>query len=207
MCNRIETRPFYSFFDQTQWKQTKFSLASSLFSWKFNISVSKLKFSHASYYYYCRGRCDFFLLFYVSFSFPFLFFFSCVPFTTNQLLIFPLLCPRIGPPGAEQELQLHLGVLQQHAALMIGGATATPCPICHKVVFGGEALVEHMKNTHKDPNASGVASKCQRSDRLNNRVERWCSNFEISQKKKQPHLYLQIDNVPFSNSGDDVHQV
>lgn len=42
---------------------------------------------------------------------------------------------------------------------MIGGATATPCPICHKVVFGGEALVEHMKNTHKDPNASGVASK------------------------------------------------
>ncbi|CAH1643875.1 unnamed protein product [Spodoptera littoralis] len=57
-----------------------------------------------------------------------------------------------------KELQLHLGVLQQHAALMIGGATATPCPICHKVVFGGEALVEHMKNTHKDPNASGVAS-------------------------------------------------
>lgn len=63
------------------------------------------------------------------------------------------------PPTVEQELQLHLGVLQQHAALMIGGATATPCPICHKVVFGGEALVEHMKNTHKDPNASGVASK------------------------------------------------
>lgn len=59
----------------------------------------------------------------------------------------------------QQELQLHLGVLQQHAALMIGGAAATTCPICHKVVFGGEALVEHMKNTHKDPNASGVASK------------------------------------------------
>lgn len=66
------------------------------------------------------------------------------------------------PPPVEQELQLHLGVLQQHAALMIGGATATPCPICHKVVFGGEALVEHMKNTHKDPNASGVASKFHR---------------------------------------------
>lgn len=73
------------------------------------------------------------------------------------MLIFRL---SASPPGAEQELQLHLGVLQQHAALMIGGATATPCPICHKVVFGGEALVEHMKNTHKDPNASGVASKC-----------------------------------------------
>lgn len=69
-----------------------------------------------------------------------------------------MLCPHRHLP-VEQELQLHLGVLQQHAALMIGGATATPCPICHKVVFGGEALVEHMKNTHKDPNASGVASK------------------------------------------------
>lgn len=75
------------------------------------------------------------------------------------------MCPNLwtampaSPPPVEQELQLHLGVLQQHAALMIGGATATPCPICHKVVFGGEALVEHMKNTHKDPNASGVASK------------------------------------------------
>jgi hypothetical protein len=69
-----------------------------------------------------------------------------------------VLCPH-RHPTVEQELQLHLGVLQQHAALMIGGATATPCPICHKVVFGGEALVEHMKNTHKDPNASGVASK------------------------------------------------
>ncbi|XP_077296683.1 zinc finger protein datilografo [Arctopsyche grandis] len=57
-----------------------------------------------------------------------------------------------------KELQLHLGVLQQHAALMIGGPNATPCPICHKLVFGGEALMEHMKNTHKDPNASGVAS-------------------------------------------------
>lgn len=25
--------------------------------------------------------------------------------------------------------------------------------------LGGEALMEHMKHTHKDPNASGVASK------------------------------------------------
>jgi hypothetical protein len=58
----------------------------------------------------------------------------------------------------EQELQLHLGVLQQHAAL-IGGPNATSCPICHKLFLGGEALMEHMKHTHKDPNASGVASK------------------------------------------------
>lgn len=60
--------------------------------------------------------------------------------------------------GGKQELQLHLGVLQQHAAL-IGGPNATSCPICHKLFLGAEALMEHMKNTHKDPNASGVASK------------------------------------------------
>lgn len=53
---------------------------------------------------------------------------------------------------------MHLGVLQQHAAL-IGGPNATSCPICHKLFLGGEALMEHMKHTHKDPNASGVASK------------------------------------------------
>lgn len=75
-----------------------------------------------------------------------------------------ILCYAPIASSTAQELQLHLGVLQQHAALMIGGATATPCPICHKVVFGGEALVEHMKNTHKDPNASGVASKFAESD-------------------------------------------
>lgn len=49
-------------------------------------------------------------------------------------------------------------MLQQHAAL-IGGPNATSCPICHKLFLGGEALMEHMKHTHKDPNASGVASK------------------------------------------------
>lgn len=42
---------------------------------------------------------------------------------------------------------------------MIGGPNATSCPICHKLFLGGEALMEHMKHTHKDPNASGVASK------------------------------------------------
>ncbi|GAB0100300.1 zinc finger protein 358 isoform X1 [Sergentomyia squamirostris] len=57
-----------------------------------------------------------------------------------------------------KELQLHLGVLQQHAAL-IGGPNATSCPICHKLFLGGESLMEHMKHTHKDPNASGVATK------------------------------------------------
>ena len=49
-----------------------------------------------------------------------------------------------------QELQLHLGVLQQHAAL-IGGPNATSCPICHKLFLGADALMEHMKHSHKDP--------------------------------------------------------
>uniref|UniRef100_A0A1A9ZGG2 C2H2-type domain-containing protein n=1 Tax=Glossina pallidipes TaxID=7398 RepID=A0A1A9ZGG2_GLOPL len=48
-----------------------------------------------------------------------------------------------------KELQLHLGVLQQHAAL-IGGPNATSCPICHKLFLGTDALMEHMKHVHKE---------------------------------------------------------
>ncbi|XP_017031481.1 uncharacterized protein dati isoform X3 [Drosophila kikkawai] len=57
-----------------------------------------------------------------------------------------------------KELQLHLGVLQQHAAL-IGGPNATSCPVCHKLFLGTEALVDHMKLVHKDksPPPSGSA--------------------------------------------------
>lgn len=47
-----------------------------------------------------------------------------------------------------KELQLHLGVLQQHAAL-IGGPNATSCLICHKLFLGADALMEHMKHHHK----------------------------------------------------------
>ncbi|XP_076292401.1 zinc finger protein datilografo isoform X6 [Lasioglossum baleicum] len=53
------------------------------------------------------------------------------------------------------ELQQRV-VFQQHATL-IGGPNATSCPVCHKLFLSGEALMEHMKHTHKDPNASGVA--------------------------------------------------
>ncbi|XP_023036276.1 uncharacterized protein LOC6651637 isoform X3 [Drosophila willistoni] len=57
-----------------------------------------------------------------------------------------------------KELQLHLGVLQQHAAL-IGGPNATSCPVCHKLFLGTEALVDHMKHVHKEksPPPSGAA--------------------------------------------------
>lgn len=44
-----------------------------------------------------------------------------------------------------------MDVLQQHAA-MIGGAATTSCPICHKLIIGTDALIEHMKYNHKDPN-------------------------------------------------------
>lgn len=57
-----------------------------------------------------------------------------------------------------QEAELRVDVLQHHAAL-IGGPNATSCPICHKLFLGSEALMEHMKNIHKDTNASGVPSK------------------------------------------------
>lgn len=58
-----------------------------------------------------------------------------------------------------QELQLHLGVLQQHAAL-IGGPNATSCPICHKLFLGADALMEHMKHAHKETNSSS-GSNCE----------------------------------------------
>ncbi|XP_046811988.1 zinc finger protein 558, partial [Lucilia cuprina] len=48
-----------------------------------------------------------------------------------------------------KELQLHLGVLQQHAAF-IGGPNATSCLKCHKFFLGAGALMEHMKHVHNE---------------------------------------------------------
>lgn len=44
----------------------------------------------------------------------------------------------------------------QHTAL-VGGPNAVNCPQCQKLFMNGEQLMEHMKFTHRDPNASGVA--------------------------------------------------
>ncbi|BES87628.1 Zinc finger, C2H2 type [Nesidiocoris tenuis] len=52
-----------------------------------------------------------------------------------------------------QEAELRVDVLQQHAAL-IGGPNTTSCPVCHKIFLGTEALMDHMKHSHKDPNNS-----------------------------------------------------
>nr|XP_024219072.1 uncharacterized protein LOC106686452 [Halyomorpha halys] len=52
-----------------------------------------------------------------------------------------------------QEAELRVDVLQQHAAL-IGGPNTTSCPVCHKIFLGTEALMDHMKHAHKDPNTT-----------------------------------------------------
>lgn len=65
----------------------------------------------------------------------------------------------------EQELQLHLGVLQQHAAFM-SGPSASTCPICHKLFLNVETLLEHMKFVHKDiaPNLNSSSSQNLNND-------------------------------------------
>lgn len=62
--------------------------------------------------------------------------------------------------ASESSLRTHRS--KQHAAL-IGGANSQSCPVCHKICLNGEALMEHMRSTHKDPNASGTPSKRKRA--------------------------------------------
>ncbi|KAH8269770.1 hypothetical protein KR018_001479 [Drosophila ironensis] len=67
-----------------------------------------------------------------------------------------------------KELQLHLGVLQQHAAL-IGGPNATSCPVCHKLFLGTEALVDHMKHVHKEKSPPPIGSAISQFNEINQR--------------------------------------
>ncbi|XP_017869019.1 PREDICTED: zinc finger protein 629 [Drosophila arizonae] len=64
-----------------------------------------------------------------------------------------------------KELQLHLGVLQQHAAL-IGGPNATSCPVCHKLFLGTEALMDHMKHVHKEKTSPPIEPPTQFGDAI-----------------------------------------
>nr|XP_029710763.1 zinc finger protein 358-like isoform X3 [Aedes albopictus] len=48
-----------------------------------------------------------------------------------------------------KELQLHLGVLQQHAAL-ISNSNSVTCNVCSKIFLGVDALNEHIKYSHKE---------------------------------------------------------
>ncbi|XP_076306542.1 uncharacterized protein LOC143223043 isoform X6 [Tachypleus tridentatus] len=58
--------------------------------------------------------------------------------------------------ASESSLRTHRS--KQHASLL-GGSTSQSCPVCHKICMNGEALMEHMRITHKDPNASGTPNK------------------------------------------------
>ncbi|EDS27703.1 conserved hypothetical protein [Culex quinquefasciatus] len=44
---------------------------------------------------------------------------------------------------------LHLGVLQQHAAL-ISNSNSVTCNVCSKIFLGVDALNEHIKYSHKE---------------------------------------------------------
>ncbi|XP_071043775.1 zinc finger protein rotund isoform X5 [Parasteatoda tepidariorum] len=55
--------------------------------------------------------------------------------------------------ASESSLRTHRS--KQHAAL-IGGANSQSCPVCHKICLNAEALMDHMRTAHKDPNASGT---------------------------------------------------
>ncbi|XP_055714630.1 zinc finger protein 384 isoform X4 [Phlebotomus papatasi] len=97
------------------------------------------------------------------------------------------------------ELQLHLGVLQQHAAL-IGGPNATSCPICHKLFLGGEALMEHMKHTHKDPNASGVANPYLAKRRTANHPCPVCGKHYVNEGSLRKHLACHPETSQLTTS-------
>ncbi|XP_076320483.1 uncharacterized protein LOC143230575 isoform X3 [Tachypleus tridentatus] len=57
---------------------------------------------------------------------------------------------------SESNLRAHHS--KQHASLF-GGPSSQSCPVCHKICMNGEALMDHMRVTHKDPNASGIPNK------------------------------------------------
>ncbi|KAG8201130.1 hypothetical protein JTE90_028796 [Oedothorax gibbosus] len=58
--------------------------------------------------------------------------------------------------ASESSLRTHRS--KQHAAL-IGGANSQSCPVCHKICLNAEALMDHMRTAHRDPNASGTPSR------------------------------------------------
>ncbi|GJQ79729.1 hypothetical protein Trydic_g23208 [Trypoxylus dichotomus] len=101
--------------------------------------------------------------------------------------------------ATESSLRTHtskcLGRLQQHAAL-IGGPNATSCPLCHKMFLGGEALMEHMKHTHKDPNASGVATK----RRTANHPCPVCGKHYVNEGSLRKHLACHPETSQLSSS-------
>ncbi|KYB27021.1 hypothetical protein TcasGA2_TC030900 [Tribolium castaneum] len=98
--------------------------------------------------------------------------------------------------ATESSLRTHTSkVSHQHAAL-IGGPNATSCPLCHKMFLGGEALMEHMKHTHKDPNASGVATK----RRTANHPCPVCGKHYVNEGSLRKHLACHPETSQLSSS-------
>ncbi|XP_025154046.1 zinc finger protein 628 isoform X17 [Harpegnathos saltator] len=98
--------------------------------------------------------------------------------------------------ATESSLRTHTSkVSHQHAAL-IGGPNATSCPVCHKLFLGGEALMEHMKHTHKDPNASGVATK----RRTANHPCPVCGKHYVNEGSLRKHLACHPETSQLSTS-------
>ncbi|KAG0412607.1 hypothetical protein HPB47_010248, partial [Ixodes persulcatus] len=57
--------------------------------------------------------------------------------------------------ASDSSLRTHRS--KQHAAL-IGGAASQSCPICHKICVNAEALMEHMRANHREPQTSSAAA-------------------------------------------------
>ncbi|XP_066995459.1 uncharacterized protein [Anabrus simplex] len=102
--------------------------------------------------------------------------------------------------ATESSLRTHTSkVGTQHAAL-IGGPNATSCPICHKLFLGGEALMEHMKHTHKDPNASGVANPYLAKRRTANHPCPVCGKHYVNEGSLRKHLACHPETSQLTTS-------
>ncbi|XP_049316133.1 uncharacterized protein LOC105227024 isoform X1 [Bactrocera dorsalis] len=115
-----------------------------------------------------------------------------------------------------KELQLHLGVLQQHAAL-IGGPNATSCHVCHKLFLGADALMEHMKHAHKEkpvpsigtPYIDNSVSGCMQSSssepylakrRTANHPCPVCGKHYVNEGSLRKHLACHPETTQLTNS-------
>jgi len=99
--------------------------------------------------------------------------------------------------ATESSLRTHTSKVckDQHSGL-IGGPNLVSCPICHKPFYGGEALMDHMKHTHKDPNASGVATK----RRTANHPCPVCGKHYVNEGSLRKHLTCHPETAQLGSS-------
>ncbi|ROT78588.1 putative Krueppel-like 1 isoform X2 [Penaeus vannamei] len=94
--------------------------------------------------------------------------------------------------ATESSLRTHTS---KHAAL-VGGPNAVNCPQCQKLFMNGEQLMEHMKYTHRDPNASGVAAK-RRTASHSCPV---CGKHYVNEGSLRKHLACHPETSQFTSS-------